>query len=81
MKIFFKIIIVLVITCFFSLQKLSAEEKIKVGLLVPLSGKQSDIGKSVLNSIKLAINKNEFVNLKIRIVIRIRIAIRCRSYS
>ena len=41
------------------------EEKIKIGLLVPLSGKQSDIGKSILKSVSLAINKIDNPNIEI----------------
>ena len=33
------------------------EEKIKIGLLLPLSGQNEDIGKSVLRAVSLAINK------------------------
>ena len=33
------------------------EQKIKVGLLLPLSGQNQEIGKSVLRSVTLAINK------------------------
>ena len=47
------------------LQKLYADEKIKIGLLVPLSGKQSDIGKSILQSVRLAINKIDNQNIEI----------------
>ena len=65
MKISLKIIILLIITCLIFIQKLSAEEKIKIGLLIPLSGKQSDIGKSVLNAIRLAINKIDNKSIEI----------------
>ena len=34
-----------------------AEEKIKIGLLVPLTGQNSYIGKSIIKSVRLAINK------------------------
>ena len=57
MKISLKIIILLIFIYPISLQKLQAEEKIKIGLLVPLSGKQGDIGKSILQSVRMAINK------------------------
>ncbi len=33
-----------------------ANEKIKIGLVIPLSGENRELGKSVLNSIRLAIN-------------------------
>ena len=35
----------------------ASEEKIKVGLLLPLSGQNQNIGKSVLRAVNLAINK------------------------
>ena len=50
MKISLKIIILLITIYSINTQTLYAEEKIKIGLLVPLSGKQSDIGKSILLS-------------------------------
>ena len=65
MKISFKIIILLIFIWLFNLQKLQAQEEIKIGLLVPLSGKQSDIGKSIMQSIRLAINKIDNPNIKI----------------
>ena len=65
MKISLKIIILLIFITLISLQKLYANEKIKIGLLLPLSGKQSDIGKSILQSIRLAINKIDNQNIEI----------------
>ena len=65
MKISLKIIILLIFIYPISLQKLQAEEKIKIGLLVPLSGKQGDIGKSILQSVRMAINKIDSPNIKI----------------
>ena len=65
MKISFKIIILLIFVYPIDLQKIHAEEKIKIGLLVPLSGKQADIGKSILQSTRLAINKIDNPNIKI----------------
>ena len=65
MKTSFKIIILLIFIWPFNLQKLQAQEEIKIGLLVPLSGKQSDIGKSIMQSVRLAINKIDNTNIKI----------------
>ena len=65
MKISFKIIILLIFIWPFNLQKLQAQEEIKIGLLVPLSGNQSDIGKSIMQSVRLAINKIDNPNIKI----------------
>ena len=42
MKISLKILILLIFTSLINLQKLNAEEKIKIGLLIPLSGTQSN---------------------------------------
>ena len=35
---------------------LLANDKIKIGLLVPLTGKNSEIGQSIIKSVRLAIN-------------------------
>ena len=43
-----------------------AEDKIKIGLIVPLSGEHKEIGESILNSVRLAINKID--NSKIVII-------------
>ena len=61
-----KIILLLTLTFFLSLGSVFAEEKIKIGLLVPLTGKNSEIGKSIIKSIQLAIN--QINNLSIEIV-------------
>ena len=57
MKIFIKIIIFLCLASVLNIQKVSAEEKIKIGLLVPITGQHSEIGKSIIKSVRLAINK------------------------
>ena len=57
MKTFAKIIIFIFLLLITNFQKIYAEEKIKIGLLVPLSGDHSEIGKSILKSVRLAINK------------------------
>ena len=57
MKIFIKIIVFICAISFLNIEKISAEEKIKIGLLVPLSGEHSYIGKSIIRSVRLAINK------------------------
>ena len=57
MKIFIKIIIFLCLVSVLNIQKISAEEKIKIGLLVPITGQHSEIGKSIIKSVRLAINK------------------------
>ena len=57
MKIFIKIIIFLCLVSVLNIQKTSAEEKIKIGLLVPTTGQHNEIGKSIIKSVRLAINK------------------------
>ena len=57
MKILFKIIILIVLLSSSNLTKVLAQDKIKLGLLVPISGEFSEIGKSIIKSTLLAINK------------------------
>jgi len=57
MKKIIKIILLLAITFSVPIGKIFADEKIKIGLLVPLTGKNSEIGKSIIKSTRLAINK------------------------
>jgi len=57
MKIFIKIIILLCLVSVLSIQKTVAKEKVKIGLLIPLTGENSKIGKSIIRSVRLAINK------------------------
>ena len=65
MKILIKIITFLIFVTPISTQNLYADEKIKIGLLIPLSGKQSEIGKSIMLSVRLAINKINNSNIEI----------------
>ena len=65
MKTLVKIITLLIIVFFINEQKLYADEKIKIGLLIPLSGKQNEIGKSILKSTRLALNKIDNSNIEI----------------
>ena len=50
---------ILVVSILFSIQSEvgMANEKIKIGLLVPLTGKHSELGQSIIKSTRLAINK------------------------
>jgi ABC-type branched-subunit amino acid transport system substrate-binding protein len=57
MKKIIKIILLLTLTFSFSAGNVKANEKIRVGLLVPLTGKNSEIGQSIIKSVRLAINK------------------------
>jgi len=65
MKILLKIIIILVFFTLIDSQKIYAEEKINIGLLIPLSGEHKDIGKSIMQSVRLAINKIDNSNIQI----------------
>ena len=65
MKNFTKIILFLSLTFLIHLEKVEANEKIKIGLLVPLTGKDSMIGQSILKSTRLAINKINNHNIEI----------------
>ena len=66
MKKIIKIILLLALTFLVSTEEIIANEKIKIGLLVPLTGKNYEIGKSIINSTRLAINKIN--NLSIEII-------------
>ena len=57
MKKIIKIILLLVLTFLISVEEIIASERIKIGLLVPLTGKNSEIGQSIIKSTRLAINK------------------------
>ena len=66
MKKIIKIILFLILTFSIVIGKVLAKEEIKIGLLVPLTGKNSEIGKSIIKSTRLAINKID--NLEIKII-------------
>ena len=66
MKKIIKIILLLTLTFSVSMEEIIASEKIKIGLLVPLTGKNSEIGQSIVKSTRLAINKIN--NLSIEII-------------
>ena len=66
MNTFVKIIIFFILIGSLNIQKSNASEKIKIGLMVPLSGKHKPIGKSIIQSVRLAINKID--NQKIEII-------------
>jgi len=63
-----KIILLLTLTFSGSLERVVAAEKIKIGLLIPLTGKNSEIGQSIVKSTQLAVNKIN--NLLIEIIPR-----------
>ena len=68
MKIIIKFILFIFISLFLDTQRSIAQEKIKIGLIVPLSGEYKEIGRSIVNSTRLAINKID--NSKIEILPR-----------
>jgi hypothetical protein len=57
MRIFLKIIIFIYVIAIFNISQLLAQNKIKIGLLVPVTGEHKEIGKSIIKSIRLAVNK------------------------
>jgi len=65
MKISFKIIIIITLIITFNCQNVLAVEKIKIGLLVPLTGKDKEIGKSIIQSVRLAVNKIDSSNIEV----------------
>ena len=56
MKKLFNFIFCLFFIINLSIENSVSEEKIKIGLLLPLSGQSSELGKSILRSVNLAIN-------------------------
>jgi len=57
MKKIIKFILLLTLTFLVSTKEIVANEIIKIGLLVPLTGENSEIGRSIVKSTQLAINK------------------------
>ena len=57
MKIIIQFILLIFLGFFFNIEKSLSQEKIKIGLIVPLSGEYKEIGESIVNSTRLAINK------------------------
>jgi len=65
MKKIIKIILILGAIFSIFLKNVSANEKIKIGLLVPLSGQNAAIGQSIIKSTQLAINKIDNSSIEI----------------
>ena len=57
MKTLIKILLLLLLSFSLFNQNILASEKIKIGLIVPLSGDNSSIGEKIIKSIRMAINK------------------------
>ena len=63
MKNLLKIIFFLIFLALFAVQKVYPSDKIKIGLVVPLSGEFADVGTSIVKSVRLAINKIDSENI------------------
>ena len=64
---YFKVFVWIII-CFFYLNSLTvsvAEEKIKIGLLIPMTGKDKDIGQQIIKSTRIALKDINSNNLEI----------------
>ena len=57
MKIIIQFILLIFLGFFLNVEKSLSQEKIRIGLIVPLSGEYKEIGESIVNSTRLAINK------------------------
>ena len=57
MKTLIKAIIIFIVILFCANNKIYANELIRIGVVVPLSGEYKEIGESILKSIRLALNK------------------------
>ena len=65
MKTLIKLLIFFILTlCLFN-QNIFASEKIKIGLIVPLSGENSIIGEKIIKSTRMALNKINDGNIEI----------------
>ena len=65
MKKIIQFIIFTLIGLILNIHQISADEKIKIGLIVPLSGEYKEIGDSILKATRLAINKIDDNKIKI----------------
>ena len=65
MKKIIKILLFLALTISFLTKEAFADKRIKIGLLVPLTGKNSEIGQSIIKSTRLAVNKINNSSIKI----------------
>ena len=57
MKTFIKLLVFISLSFTIPSQYIFASEKIKIGLIVPLSGENSFIGEKIIKSMRMAINK------------------------
>ena len=57
MKVIIKYLLSVVFVFLLNTFNIFANESIKIGLLVPLTGEYNDIGKSIIQSTRMAVNK------------------------
>ena len=57
MKVIIKYLLSIIFVFFLNTFNIYANERIKIGLLVPLTGEYEDIGKSIIQSTRMAVNK------------------------
>jgi len=57
MKTLIKLIIISILNLCIFYQNAISSDKIKIGLIIPLSGEYSELGSSIIKSVRLAINK------------------------
>jgi len=57
MKTLIKIFSVIIVSLCVFYQNALSSDKIKIGLIVPLSGEYSEIGNSIVKSTRMAVNK------------------------
>ena len=57
MKTFIKLLLLVLLSISIFNQNIFASERIKIGLIVPLSGENSIIGEKIIKSVRMAINK------------------------
>ena len=57
MKTLFKTILFIIFTILISPSKVFADNKIRIGLVVPLSGEYAFVGESIIKSVRLALNQ------------------------
>ena len=65
MKKFIQFIIFTFIGLILNILQSLADEKIRIGLVVPLSGEYKEVGNSILKSARLAINKIDDLRIEI----------------
>ena len=57
MKTLIKLIIIIILSSYLFNQNVFASGKIKIGLIVPLSGENLKIGEKIIKSTRMAVNK------------------------